>query len=264
MPIIGIIGGSGVEHIGEFLESSKKNILETPFGETCIETGIYKDIQIALLARHGKNHVYGPSNVLYRANIYAMKELGVTHIISATACGSLCEEKKPGDFVIVDQFIDRTFGRKQTFYDGSCDEFKGICHVSMGKAPFDSIMRDKLIETCIECSIEYHDKGCMVTIEGPRFSSLAESKMYRQWGGDLINMTTVPEVVLAKELGIGYSAVALVTDYDCWHDQEVSVPNVMKVMKSNAEKFFTLLTRAIPEMADLTPIKSAQECGAII
>eukprot|EP01066_Platyproteum_vivax_P000576 Platyproteum_vivax@DN10636_c0_g1_i1.p1 len=265
--VIGIIGGSGLEHITDFLKDCKvhENI-ETAFGRPsgAIHTGTFEGVKIALLSRHGPKHLYGPNNLPYRANILALKSLGVTHLIAATACGSLREDAKPGDFMILDQFIDHTTRRDQTFYDGTSEKFKGTCHISMGKHPFNPDVRQALIAACAEKKVHHHTTGTMITIEGPRFSSLAESELYRKWGADVINMTTVPEVVLAKEAGIAYGAVALVTDYDCWHSHEVNVPEVLAVMKDNAQTFLELIEEAIPRMAKLDKIPTPDEIGAIL
>ena len=158
-----------------------------------------------------------PSDVNYRANVWALKEEGCTHIVVTTACGSLQERMVPGDIVILDQFIDRTHKRQATFYDGKPGSPPGICHLQMDR-PFCEKTRQVLIKSCQELGYKFHNKGVMITIEGPRFSSKAESVMFQSWGADLINMTTVPEVCLAKEAGVCYAAIGLPTDYDCWKD----------------------------------------------
>lgn len=190
-----------------------------------------------------------PSKVNYQANIWALKEEGCTHVIVTTACGSLREEIQPGDIVIIDQFIDRTMTRPQTFYDGSHSCARGVCHIPMAE-PFCPKTREVLIETAKKLGLRCHSKGTMVTIEGPRFSSRAESFMFRTWGADVINMTTVPEVVLAKEAGICYASIAMATDYDCWkeHEEAVSVDRVLKTLKENANKAKSLLLTTIPQI----------------
>ncbi|MCL4152759.1 UNVERIFIED_CONTAM: hypothetical protein GTU68_036856, partial [Idotea baltica] len=181
--------------------------------------------------RHGRNHSIFPSAVNYRANLLALKNLGCSHVIVSTACGSLREEIAPGNFVVIDQFIDRTTKRDSTFYDGSCDDFKGILHIPMDN-PFCSKTRQIIIDSAESLGNPVHSKGTMITIEGPRFSSKAESKMFRLWGADVINMTTVPEVILARELGLCYAAIAMATDYDCWREGEhVNVERVLATMK---------------------------------
>ncbi len=186
-----------------------------------------------------------PTNVNYRANIEALRLAGCTHIIATTACGSLKEEIHPGDVVFLDQFIDRTFKREPTFYDGKPGSKKGVCHMQMDK-PFCEKTRSILIKAAQELKLNYFEKGTTVTIEGPRFSSKAESVLFCSWGGDVINMTTVPEVCLAKEAGICYASIGLPTDYDCWKDESVrsmigcmvhlSVGNVIIVIYNNYAK----------------------------
>lgn len=166
---------------------------------------------------HGRKHTIMPSHVNYRANVWALKQEGCTHIVVTTACGSLQEQMVPGDIVILDQFIDRTHKRETTFYDGKPGSPSGICHLQMDR-PFCERTRQLLIKACQQLGFKYHDKGVMITIEGPRFSSKAESVMFQSWGADLINMTTVPEVCLAKEAGLCYASIGLPTDYDCWKD----------------------------------------------
>ena len=158
-----------------------------------------------------------PTDVNYRANVHALKQEGCSHVIATTACGSLREEFHPGDFAILDQFIDRTTKRSSTFYDGATSSPSGICHIPMA-FPFCAHTRQVLLDVAKGIDVSMHDRATMVTVEGPRFSSRAESLMFRSWGGDLINMTTVPEVVLAREAGLSYASIAMVTDYDCWRD----------------------------------------------
>ena len=162
-----------------------------------------------------------PSTVNYRANIEALRLQGCTHVIATTACGSLQEHIHPADVVIIDQFIDRTYKREPTFYDGKESSPKGICHMQMDQ-PFCEKMRSILIKAAKKVDLKCHEKGTVVTIEGPRFSSKAESNMFRSWSCDLVNMTTVPEVCLAKEAGLCYASIGLPTDYDCWKDEPVS------------------------------------------
>ena len=170
--------------------------------------------------RHGRNHNISPTHVNYRANVYALKEEGCTHVIVTTACGSLREEIHPGDVVLLDQFIDRTTKRTLTFYDGTPGAPEGICHMQMGE-PFCKHTRAVIARAADILGITCHPRGTAVTIEGPRFSTRAESDLYRSWGCDVVNMTTVPEVTLAKELGLCYSSIALPTDYDCWKEEAV-------------------------------------------
>jgi len=167
--------------------------------------------------RHGKKHSLMPTAVNYRANIYALKQEGCSHVIATTACGSLQEKFHPGDFAILDQFIDRTTKRPSTFYDGAATSPSGVCHIPMA-SPFCEHTRQLLLTVARDIGVSVHDHATMVTIEGPRFSSRAESLTFRSWGGDLVNMTTTPEVILAKEAGLSYASIAMVTDYDCWRD----------------------------------------------
>lgn len=242
---IGIIGGSGIDDPG-ILDNIQKIKKHTPYGAISekITLGDLKGTPCVIIPRHGDSHRINPSNVNYRANIWAFKELGVTHIIAPTACGSLREQIKPGHLVFIDQFIDRTSKRSMTFYEG-----QEVCHISMAE-PFCHQLRSILKETATHLSLHFHEKGTMVTIEGPRFSTKAESHMFRSWGADVINMTTVPEVVLAREIGICYSAIAMSTDYDCWHESEepVTLDMVLAVMKKNADDVKKLLVNTIPKI----------------
>src|SRR3989344_1333885 len=207
---IGIIGGSGLED-PKILKDAKEIDATTKFGSpsSSLTTGKINDADVVILSRHGKKHTIMPSNVNYRANITALKEQGCTHIIATTACGSLREDIKPGNLVFCDQFIDMTTKRAQTFYDSD-----KVCHIPMAE-PFCEKLRKLLAEAASELKIKHHNKGTVVTIEGPRFSTKAESHMFRQWKADVINMSTVPEVVLAREAGICYAIVAMSTDWDC-------------------------------------------------
>ncbi|XP_047496874.1 S-methyl-5'-thioadenosine phosphorylase-like [Penaeus chinensis] len=248
---IGIIGGSGLNNPSLFEETSECTV-QTPYGDPSdvLREGLINGVPCVLLARHGRKHTIMPTNVNYRANLWALKEKGCTHVVVSTACGSLQEHIKPGDFVIIDQFIDRTTKRHQTFYDGADNHPPGILHLPMD-TPFCEDTRKLLLESCQELGYTSHSTGTMVTIEGPRFSSKAESKMFRHWGGDVINMTTVPEVVLARELGLLYAAVAMATDYDCWREGEevVSVEKVLKTFKMNAEKATKVLKTVVSKIA---------------
>ncbi|MFC1768959.1 S-methyl-5'-thioadenosine phosphorylase [Nanoarchaeota archaeon] len=247
MPKIGIFAGSGLED-PKLLENPEKRKIHTPYGpiSDLVTTGKIGGVDVVIIPRHGSHHQISPTNVNYRANIWAMKELGVTHIIAPTACGSLKEEIKPGDLVFIDQFVDRTTKRKSTFYDG-----QQVCHISMAD-PFCKKIRDVLIQSAKNLGISHHEKGTMVTIEGPRFSSKAESHIFRSWNCDVINMTTVPECVLAREAGICYQPIATSTDYDCWRESEeaVSVDMILKTMKENADKVKKIIVDVIPKLND--------------
>lgn len=234
------------------MDDRKEIYKETPYGapsDVLIE-GKINGIECVLLARHGRQHTIMPSNVNYRANIWALKNLGCTHVIVSTACGSLQEHIKPGDIVIADNFIDRTTKRVQTFFDGKENSQVGVCHIPMEPA-FCTRTRDALILTALQLGIPVHDKGTVVTIEGPRFSSRAESMLFKSWNADLVNMTIVPEVVLAKELAMCYGAVAMSTDYDCWREssENVCVRDVMNTFKKNVDKVTQILLAAVANIA---------------
>jgi len=243
--MIGIIGGSGLDNPKILKEAEEKEV-ETKFGKPSspIMIGKIEGKDVAIIARHGKKHEIMPSNVNFRANIWALKELGVKHVLATTACGSLREEIKPGQLVFPDQFIDWTSKRSSTFFDK--DE---VCHIPMAE-PFCPQLRKILIETAKELKLEHHEKGTVVTIEGPRFSTKAESLMFRQIGGHVINMSTVPEIVLAREAGMCYQSVAMPTDYDCWRSkgEAVDIATVLKVFKKNIENVTGLLIKAIPKI----------------
>ena len=248
---IGIIGGSGLED-PKILKNAKEIKVKTPYGEPSspLTIGKIEGIDVILISRHGKKHSIMPTNVPNQANIHALKEQGCTHILVSSAAGSLKEEIKPGDFVIVDQFIDRTTKRKSTFY-----EKDKVCHIPMSE-PFCPYLRKLLAESAKELKLNYHKKGTVITIEGPRFSTKAESYLFRSWKADVINMSTVPECVLAREAGICYAAVVMSTDYDCWHQTEeaVDIQMVLKTFKKNAENVIKLFVKTIPK------IKENPEC----
>ena len=242
---VGIIGGSGVDD-PKIITDSKKIKIHTPYGATSdlVVTGKVKGIETVIIPRHGDSHRINPTNVNYRANIWAMKEMGVTHILAPTACGSLRENIKPGHFVFIDQFIDRTTKRMQTFYEGT-----EVCHISMAD-PFCKKIRNILIQAAKSLGMRHYPKGTIVTIEGPRFSTRAESNLFRSWGCDVINMTTVPEGVLAREAGICYQPIAMPTDYDCFLETEekVSVDMILNTMQKNAENVKKILVEAMPKL----------------
>ena len=242
---IGIIGGTGV-YDPNLIEDAKKIKVHTPFGKTSdlVTTGIFQGKELAIIPRHGSGHRINPSNVNYRANIWAMKQLGVTHILASSAVGSLKEEYRPGELVLVDQFIDRTYNRKTTFYEGD-----QVCHISTA-VPFCPSLRQKFREEAEKLNLPFHRKGTCVVVEGPRFSTKAESNMYRSWGADIIGMTMHPEATLAREAEICYATVAMVTDYDCWKDRAVDIDEVMTTMKNNVERVKKLFTAVIPRIDD--------------
>lgn len=242
---IGIIGGSGLDD-PKLLENYEIVDMLTPYGHpsSSITQGKLSGVDVAILARHGKKHQIMPSNVNYRANIWALKELACTHIIATTAVGSLQENIAPGHLVFPDQFIDRTTKRAQSFYDTN-----KVCHIPMGE-PFCPKLRTHLAQIAEQQQLKFHPKGTVVTIEGPRFSTKAESHMFRLWGAHIINMSTVPEVVLAREAGLCYASIAMSTDYDCWREstEAVTLEEVLRVMHENAEKVKSLLKELIPRI----------------
>lgn len=247
---VGIIGGSGLGDPGIIDDPGEKKVY-TPYGKpsSVLTVGKIKDIDVVLLSRHGKEHQFTPTNVNYRANIHALKEQGVTHIVATTACGSLKMDIGRGHFVILDQFIDFTRHRQSTFYDSFEKE---VVHTPMAN-PFDEKIRRMLYETSVELGLKVHKKGTVVTIEGPRFSTKAESNMFRMWGADVINMSIATEVILANEAQIPYGAVAMSTDYDCWKEDEppVSWDEVIKVFNHNVDGVKKLLKHVIPKISNL-------------
>ncbi len=247
MPKVGIIGGSGLDDPNMFQKENSLAV-ETPFGAPASELiiGNIQGIDVVHLARHGKRHQLSPTQVNYRANIHALKEAGVTHIIATTACGSLREEIGRGDLVIVDQFIDFTRHRNITFHDSFEN---GAVHTSMAD-PFDATLRKQIYESALELGLSAHSGGTVVTIEGPRFSTRAESRMFRIWGADVINMSVAPEAMLAIEAEIPYAAIAMSTDYDCWKEDEapVSWDEILAVFNQNAENVKKLLIHVIPKL----------------
>ena len=230
---LGIIGGSGLYNM-EGLENSKWIKVNTPWGSPSddILRAEFKGKEIFFLPRHGRGHTVNPSNINFRANIDALKQLGVTDIISMSAVGSLKENLEPGTFVIVDQFIDRTFARVKTFFDKEI-----VAHVSMAKPTSPGLMNtcEKVLK---KLNIPFQKGGTYLVMEGPQFSTYAESNLYRSWGLDVIGMTNMPEAKLAREAEIRYATVAMVTDFDCWHKEheDVSVEQVITTLLSNAEQ----------------------------
>jgi 5'-methylthioadenosine phosphorylase len=248
---IGIIGGSGFED-PELLTDARHETVSTPFGKPSdvLIHGNINGVPCVILSRHGRSHSLSPSQVPYRANIWALHQAGCTHILATTACGSLKEHIAPGEPVIIDQFINRTFKRETTFYDQTVGGPQGVCHMPM-HTPFCAHTRQILLDVAAEQGLKHHASGTTVCIEGPAFSSRAESFMYKSWGADLVTMTTVPEVPLAKELGMCYASIALPTDYDCWHDEHesVSVDLVMKTFADNKPKVLALIKEAVKRVA---------------
>ncbi|MFA5932598.1 MAG: S-methyl-5'-thioadenosine phosphorylase [Microgenomates group bacterium] len=239
--IVGIIGGSGMDD-PQILDKPQTQVISTPFGKPSdkLLTGKINGKKVIILPRHNKKHSLNPTNVPYRANIWALKEVGCTHILATTACGSLKEKFVPGDLAFPNQFIDFTKLRNLTFFNDK------VVHTAMAD-PFDKDLRLKLAETAKKLKLKHHKSGTIITIEGPRFSTRAESKMFQLLGADLINMSTVPEVILAAELNIPYQSIAMVTDYDCWREGEesVSFEMILERMKENTEKVKILLIEVI-------------------
>ena len=241
---VGIIGGSGLDDPKLLKEHEEKEV-DTPYGKPSsnLTCGKLNGVDVVILARHGKGHTVTPTNVNYRANIFALKQEVCTHIIATTACGSLREEIGRGDFVIIDQFIDFTRHRKITFHE---DFNNGPKHTPMAE-PFDKNLRENLIKAGNELGFKIHSKGSVVTIEGPRFSTKAESHMFRSWGADVINMSVAPECILANEIGIPYAAIAMSTDYDCWRSdcESVTWEEILKVFNKNSDNVKNLLVEAV-------------------
>ncbi|MBT3237771.1 MAG: S-methyl-5'-thioadenosine phosphorylase [Rhodospirillaceae bacterium] len=252
--VIGVIGGSGVYDI-DGLENTRWEKISSSFGEPSDELlfGELDGQQMVFLPRHGRGHRIPPSELNFRANIDAMKRAGVTEIISVSACGSLKEELPPGHFVIADQFIDRTFAREKSFFSTGL-----VAHVGLGD-PVCARLGDALEDAIKELDIPYSRGGTYLCMEGPQFSTLAESNLYRSWGCDVIGMTNMPEAKLAREAEICYATVAMVTDYDCWHTDHdhVTVDAIIKVLMDNSEKGRSLVKQAVPKLAGRTDTCSA-------
>src|SRR3989338_933765 len=243
---IGLIGGSGLDN-PELLHDAREVEIQTPFGtpSSPLKMGTINGVEVVLLARHGRKHTIMPTNVNNQANIWALKEMGCTHILASTACGSLQEQIRPGDLVFLDQFIDRTTKRKQTFY-----ESEKVCHIPLAE-PFCPQLRAVLGQRARALGLPHHTLGTVITIEGPRFSSKAESTLFHTWGAEIINMSTVPEVVLAREAGICYAAIAMATDYDSWRAGMTTVTweEVLNVFQHNVQKVITLCIDVIPKIS---------------
>lgn len=242
---LGIIGGSGVYDI-DGLEKKQWRAVESSFGKPSDELlfGELNGLQLVFLPRHGRGHVLSPSDINYRANIDALKRSGVTDVLSISAVGSLREDLAPGTFVIVDQFIDRTFNRQKSFFGSGC-----VAHVSMAH-PVCGRLGDHLQEAAKELNLSVARGGTYLVMEGPQFSSLAESELYRSWGCDVIGMTNMPEAKLAREAELCYASVAMVTDFDCWHPDHdhVTVDQIIGVLSSNADKGRALVKAVSPRV----------------
>jgi 5'-methylthioadenosine phosphorylase len=245
--VIGIIGGSGLYRIDGFADVSWRRV-ESPFGETSDEFcfGTLDGQPVVFLPRHGRGHVLPPSAINFRANIDALKRCGVTDILSLSAVGSLREDLSPGDFVVIDQFVDRTFAREKSFFGAGC-----VAHVSVAQ-PVCGRIGDAVMAAAPCAGIAAKRGGTYLVMEGPQFSTLAESELYRAWKCDLIGMTNMPEAKLAREAEICYATVAMVTDYDCWHPghEAVTVEMILSVLNANAERARALVRESVPLLAE--------------
>ncbi|MDA9072950.1 S-methyl-5'-thioadenosine phosphorylase [Pelagibacteraceae bacterium] len=255
---LGIIGGSGLYKMEGF-EKTKWKKTKTPWGSPSDEILIAKigKEEICFIPRHSRGHKINPTNINFRANIDAMKQLGVTDIISVSAVGSLKKDLEPGKFVIVDQFIDRTFSRIKTFFDEEI-----VAHVSMAK-PTSPCLSDCCVTALNKLNIKNKKGGTYIVMEGPQFSTLAESNLYRSWGADVIGMTNMPEAKLAREAEIRYCTVAMVTDYDCWHPdhEEVDVSMVIEMLIKNASNAQNMIKEVIKTFKDFSAEKDpANDC----
>jgi 5'-methylthioadenosine phosphorylase len=252
---IGIIGGSGLYHMPGFTNVREEQI-STPFGEPSdwLTLGDLAGRKVAFLARHGRGHGILPSDINFRANIYAMKQLGVSAILSISAVGSLKEEHKPGNFVIPDQFIDRTYARRSTFFGPDV-----VAHVSMAD-PVCREIGDTMLTACRSSNVKASRGGTYVCMEGPQFSTRAESNLYRSWGADVIGMTNLQEAKLAREAEICYATLAMVTDYDCWHPDHdaVEVTDIIRVLQQNASNACKVVAEAVKSMPQARECK----CGS--
>ena len=238
---IAIIGGSGIYDIDGLVGATWTDV-ETPWGAPSdqVLTGTLNGVDMVFLPRHGRGHVYSPTTVPYRANIDALKRLGVTDVISVSACGSFRDEMAPGDFVIVDQFIDRTFAREKSFFATGC-----VAHVSVAH-PTCPRLSAACVQAASDAGITVHNGGTYLAMEGPQFSSIAESKMYHEsWGADVIGMTNMPEAKLAREAELCYASVAMITDYDSWHPEHgsVDITSIIATLQGNAGKARDLVGR---------------------
>ncbi|MBI4725315.1 MAG: S-methyl-5'-thioadenosine phosphorylase [Rhodomicrobium sp.] len=238
--VLGIIGGSGLYDLPG-MENKRKEAIASPWGEPSSEVhlGEIAGLPVAFIPRHGEGHKYSPTTINYRANIDVLKRVGVTDLISVSACGSFREELPPGTFVIADQFIDRTFAREKTFFGTGC-----VAHVAMAD-PISPKLAYRVEAAAKAEDILYSRGGTYLVMEGPQFSTRAESFLYKSWGCSVIGMTNMPEAKLAREAELCYATVAMVTDFDCWHDDhtDVDIADILRVLKANSEKAARLIAR---------------------
>ncbi len=249
--MLGVIGGSGVYDLPG-LENAEWRHIDSPWGEPSddLRIGHINGLKMVFLPRHGRGHKLSPTDINYRANIDVLKRCGVTDLISVSACGSFREDLSPGTFVFADQFIDRTFSRDKSFFGRGC-----VAHVSMAH-PVSPGLVNRLEQAAIDENIDHNCGGTYLAMEGPQFSSLAESQLYRSWGCDIIGMTAMPEAKLAREAELCYAICAMVTDYDCWHEDHdhVQVADLIKVLMENSEKAARLIMRVANDFPHRHPI----------
>ena len=254
--MIGVIGGTGLYEIDGLTDAAWVTV-NSPWGAPSdqILTGTLDEVKMAFLPRHGRGHVHSPSTVPYRANIDALKRIGVTDVISVSACGSFREDMAPGDFVIVDQFVDRTFAREKSFFGTGC-----VAHVSVAH-PTCPRLGAACLQAARDQGVKVHETGTYLAMEGPQFSSLAESELYRQWGCDVIGMTNMPEAKLAREAELCYASVAMITDYDSWHPQHgaVDITAIIATLHGNAANARGLVAR-LPALLGTTRAPCPHGC----
>jgi len=251
MSAIGIIGGSGLDD-PRFLESPQDVAMDTPYGppSSALRRGVLRGRDVVLLSRHGRRHTIPPSQVNNRANVWALRELGCARILATAACGSLRAEIGRGAILVPDQFIDFTRHRVVTFHDAFSPGIENACHCPMAD-PFDEGLRQTILASGQRLGFPVIDSGTILTIEGPRFSTRAESRMFRCWGADVINMTVAPEAILANELGLGYAVIAVVTDFDSWREDEppLRVEDLLAVFSENVHHLTQLILDTVPGVA---------------